>query len=47
MLLKRYNDVELLIGDFLYMLDPRLRIGSKPENYNLKDMVSFILYAKV
>ena len=44
MLLKRYHEIELLIDDFLYMLDPRLRIGAKSDNYNLKDMVSVNLF---
>jgi hypothetical protein len=39
-LLKRYNDIEIIMDDFLYQLDPRVRIGQKPEFMNLKDMAS-------
>jgi hypothetical protein len=40
LLLKRYNEIETIIDDFIYLLDPRLRIGQKSESIILKDMVS-------
>jgi hypothetical protein len=43
-LLKRYNDIESIMDDFMYLLDPRLRIGAKPESMSLKDMVSVRSY---
>jgi hypothetical protein len=39
-LLKRYNDIELIMDDFIYLLDPRLRVNQKPETFTLKDMAS-------
>lgn len=42
LLLKRYNEVETMLDDFIFLLDPRLRINARPESYNLKDMVNVI-----
>jgi hypothetical protein len=42
LLLKRYHDIEVMLDDFLFLLDPRLRINPRPESFNLKDMVNVI-----
>jgi hypothetical protein len=42
LMLKRYHDVEIMLDDFLFLLDPRLRINPRPESYNIKDMVNVL-----
>ena len=46
MLLKRFNDIIILLDETLYMMDPRIRLCNKPENLHLADIIPVIIFMK-
>lgn len=44
MLLRKYNEIILLLDETLYMMDPRIRLCNKPENLNLADIIPVIIF---
>jgi hypothetical protein len=39
MLLRRFNDITLILDDTLHLMDPRIRLSGKIENMNFNDVV--------